>query len=278
MKNTDLLKLVNDKLNGELLSWREVVKYADAVIDDINTAIYATYPTFTQAEQLPGWYGEYGYFEDKYLRSVVVVGITYKYYVAEEEGEQAAQLFAQEYDAALFIMKRDMFNCVPPMFKANNRGVIESPWGYNDEGKSQQFYDAFGNPILAFNPDGLPGPKGAPGPRGLEGPVGPRGYQGIPGRVGATGLKGERGEKGSKGDRGLQGFQGIQGEVGPTGPMGRTAYQAAVLGGYTRSESSFNATLGNIPQFYYMTLAEYNVLRDNNEIDPFGFYLIAEEL
>ena len=275
MKNTELLRLINDRLQGELLTWNEVIKYGDAVIDDINVQLYALYPTFSQAQQLPGWYGEYNFFEDKYLRSVVVIGVVYKYYIAEEEGEQVAQLFASEYDAALFAMKRDMYNQVPEVFEARNRGTFESKWGYDEYGKSRKFEDAFGIPYLTYDPNGLPGPKGAPGIQGPPGPAGPRGLQGIPGPQGAPG------QRGATGPRGLQGIQGNPGPIGPIGPIGPTgmsAYQSAQAGGYTRSQSAFYATLGNVPQFYYMTQAAYNALRLADAIDPMGFYLIAEVL
>lgn len=72
------------------------------------------------------------------------------------------------------------------------------------------------------------------------------GPQGIQGEIGPQGPQGEQGVQG------IQGIQGVQGEVGPQGPKGdtgTTAYQSAVAGGYTGSESNFNtlfAGLGDI--------------------------------
>ena len=59
---------------------------------------------------------------------------------------------------------------------------------------------------------------------------------------GATGAKGDKGDKGDKGSAGPQGIQGPQGERGPagaTGAAGKSAYQYAVDGGYTGTETEF---------------------------------------
>lgn len=75
------------------------------------------------------------------------------------------------------------------------------------------------------------------GPQGIQGPKGDRGEQGQ------QGVRGETGPVGPQGPQGLQGATGPTGRVGIQGPMGRTAYQAAVLGGYAGTEVNFNQTL-----------------------------------
>ncbi len=89
----------------------------------------------------------------------------------------------------------------------------------------------------------------------LQGPPGP---QGIRGPQGIQGPKGEAGAEGPKGDTGAEGPQGIQGPAGPAGPSGspgadgKSAYAAAVEGGYSGTEAAFNQGLSKavyaIPQ------------------------------
>lgn len=111
---------------------------------------------------------------------------------------------------------------------------------------------------------GLMGPEGPMGPQGEKGETGERGPQGIQGIQGEQGPQGIQGEKGEKGDTGAQGPQGIQGPEGLQGPQGeqgpqgiqgtagtngKSAYQTAVEGGYTGTETAFNAALGGIDNY-----------------------------
>ena len=90
-------------------------------------------------------------------------------------------------------------------------------------------------------------PKGDKGDKGDTGTQGPKGEKGDKGDTGATG---------AAGPQGIQGVQGIQGETGPQGPQGLqgaagrdgiSAYQSAVNGGYTGTESDFNKLLAISP-------------------------------
>ena len=74
----------------------------------------------------------------------------------------------------------------------------------------------------------------------LIGPKGDKGDQGIQGEKGDTGDKGDQGIQGEKGDTGDKGDQGIQGEKGD---QGISAYQVAVLEGYTGTEAEWLASL-----------------------------------
>lgn len=55
--------------------------------------------------------------------------------------------------------------------------------------------------------------------------------------------QGPKGDIGATGPQGPMGPQGIQGETGATGAAGESAYEQAVDGGYTGTESEFNAML-----------------------------------
>lgn len=67
----------------------------------------------------------YDAFPDKYLRSVVALGVAVKFYTRDEEGEQVALDYQNRYEAALFKMTRDYHNQVPPYFQDNEGGYID---------------------------------------------------------------------------------------------------------------------------------------------------------
>lgn len=95
-------------------------------------------------------------------------------------------------------------------------------------------------------PQGETGATGPQGPKGDTGDTGPQGIQGPKGDTGATGAQGPKGEKGDTGPQGLQGLQGLKGDkgdTGATGDPGKSAYQAAVDGGYAGTEAEFNVII-----------------------------------
>ena len=117
---------------------------------------------------------------------------------------------------------------------------------------------------------GAPGAKGDTGPQGPKGDTGPAGADGAPGAKGDTGAQGPKGDpgekgdaftyadftaaqlaalKGEKGDTGPQGEPGAKGDTGETGPKGadgKSAYASAQDGGYTGTETKFNAALAQV--------------------------------
>ena len=56
-----------------------------------------------------------------------------------------------------------------------------------------------------------------------------------------------QGPQGPQGPQGVQGVQGIQGVAGVAGQDGKSAYQTAVEGGYSGTETAFNAALVEMP-------------------------------
>ena len=93
---------------------------------------------------------------------------------------------------------------------------------------------------------GAQGPKGDPGetgPQGLQGPPGEKGDTGAQGPQGEQGIQGPEGPKGDTGPAGPQGEKGDKGDTGATGDPGKSAYQAAVDGGYAGTEAEFNVIL-----------------------------------
>ena len=76
-----------------------------------------------------------------------------------------------------------------------------------------------------FTAEQLAGLKGEKGDAGSMGPQGPQGVQGVQGPKGDTGAKGEKGDKGD---------------------TGQSAYESAVKGGYSGTETEFYADLAAV--------------------------------
>lgn len=125
MEIAKICKLINQSLAGEMLRQDELMLYMDKVIDDINAQLNANYPTFTEytSEFFPD-YPNYNVFPEKYIRSVVVPGAAYNFYKVDEEGNNTAPLFRQEYQTNLFYMVRDMMESVPPRFQGRCQGYV----------------------------------------------------------------------------------------------------------------------------------------------------------
>lgn len=130
----------------------DIYYYMDMVIDDINDRLQAKFPTFTEWKQfVENWNKfvednkttpvptnlflrdatKYDAFPDKYLRSVVALGVAVKYYTRDEEGEQVALDYQNRYLDELFKMTRDYHMQVPWYFQDNEGGYID--FSYNRE-------------------------------------------------------------------------------------------------------------------------------------------------
>ena len=80
------------------------------------------------------------FFPDKYIRTVVIPGAAYKFYITDEEGISTATKYEQEYLTNLFYMERDYLPLLPEEYKASqDQGHIPMPdetqtrglWIYN---------------------------------------------------------------------------------------------------------------------------------------------------
>ena len=126
MKIVDLVKLTNKYLAGEQLVYTRLLPFFDQVIDDINSQLNSTYPSFSSLEY-DVFYPEnavYDYFPDSYVRSVVALGAAYYFYVMDEEGIETATKYEQKYLENLFFMVRDYIDHVPPMYQSENNGSV----------------------------------------------------------------------------------------------------------------------------------------------------------
>lgn len=112
---SELVRRVNNRLDGENLRYEDMVEHLDAVVDNINETLNTVYPVFSD---LPAGTLEYDYFPDRYLRSVVVVGAAMRFYITDEEGGNPPPGYTAEYQGALFRMLRDFLHLVPEEWKA----------------------------------------------------------------------------------------------------------------------------------------------------------------
>lgn len=98
--------------------------------------------------------------------------------------------------------------------------------------------------IVIKGPKGDPGPQGEPGKDGAQGKKGDPGPQGEPGKDGAPG---PQGEPFVYSDFTEEQLAALKGEPGATGADGKSAYQYAVEGGYTGTETEFSDKLAKTP-------------------------------
>lgn len=123
MRVKEIVALVNMQLAGEQLIYSELKQFLDHAIDDINAQLSSKYPTFTE---LGGADVDYNMFPDKYIRSVVVFGAAWYYYVADEEGNPTALQYSADYSRGLFIMLRDMLYNVPVQYQEDSyQGTVK---------------------------------------------------------------------------------------------------------------------------------------------------------
>lgn len=128
---TDIQKLFNAALAGETLTILEMVPHLDAAVDGINDKLNTVYPVFSEIDLFKPE-AVYEHFPDKYIRTVVIPGAAWHYYVTDEEGLQTAPQYQLDYENGKFIMQRDMLYSIPEKYQADiERGSIVGNT-YND--------------------------------------------------------------------------------------------------------------------------------------------------
>ena len=113
---TQIQKLFNDALAGETLSIKEMLPHLDAAIDGINDKLNSKYPVFSDIP-LDTYDAVYNYFPDKYIRTEVIPGAAWHFYVMDEEGLQTAPQYLQDYEMGKFYMQRDMLYKIPEEYQ-----------------------------------------------------------------------------------------------------------------------------------------------------------------
>ena len=129
MRVGQIVNLINKHLADEFCSVAELTSYMDRVIDDINTRLNSKFPTVSEVIAAAGGTTDpdYNVFPDKYIRSVLVVGAAYKYYITDEEGNVTAQQYGAEYNQNLFYMERDYSFSIPEIYRESEQGFVTNP-------------------------------------------------------------------------------------------------------------------------------------------------------
>lgn len=126
MKVIDIVKLSNKYLSGEQLTYNKLLPFLDEVIDDINSTLNATYPSFSSECPPENLAADrttaYTCFPDNYIRSVVCIGAASKFYTMDEEGIVAAEGYEMKYQENLFYMLRDFVDHVPRFYQSDSIG------------------------------------------------------------------------------------------------------------------------------------------------------------
>ncbi len=114
-----LIQSINTQLDGELLGIRELCDIIDKSIDDINTRLNTQFPVLSDLITEPITnVTEYNAIPDKYIRTVVIPGAVFKFYVTDEEGAAVAPKYEEEYLKGLFYMERDYIASIPEEYQA----------------------------------------------------------------------------------------------------------------------------------------------------------------
>ena len=125
---TDVQKLFNNALAGETLTLNEMIPHLDFAIDGINDKLNTVYPVFSELD-LSAYGAEYSYFPDRYIRTVVIPGAAWHYYVTDEEGLQTSPQYQIDYENGKFTMLRDMLYNIPEEYQADveNGSFVADP-------------------------------------------------------------------------------------------------------------------------------------------------------
>ena len=147
MKLSQLVKLTNTYLAGEQLVYQKLVPFFDEVIDDINSRLNSTYPSFSSLDitTLDTDTARYDFFPDHYLRSVVALGAAHKFYEMDEEGIVADEGYARKYEQNLFLMVRDHIDHVPKIFQSDSTGglLFDEDYFVNLDNSFAKYFEVF---------------------------------------------------------------------------------------------------------------------------------------
>lgn len=119
MKTTDIQRMCNQDLAGELLSYKQLIRHLNWAIDSINVELNAKFPIFEDTME------EYTAFPDKYIRMCVIPGAVWHFYQVDEEGASAASQFASDFQRGIFYMLRDYAHAIPAEYvEDDNNGSL----------------------------------------------------------------------------------------------------------------------------------------------------------
>lgn len=107
MKTEDIIRDINIKLAGELLSTGQLIVFINASIDEVNTRLNTKFPILKVTDH------EYTAIPDKYIRTVIIPGAAFKFYIMDEEGAAVSPKYEEDFLKGLFYMERDYLPMLP---------------------------------------------------------------------------------------------------------------------------------------------------------------------
>lgn len=124
-----LIQNINNQLEDELLNINELCNVIDKAIDDINTRLNTKFPVLSDLlSDKDNLVTEYTAIPDKYIRTVVIPGAVFKFYINDEEGAAVAPKHEEEYLKGLFYMERDYIPHVPEQYQdIPEQGFLQAP-------------------------------------------------------------------------------------------------------------------------------------------------------
>ena len=130
MQVNTIIQNVNKHLAGEMLRYEDLEPFLDRTIDEINANLNSCFPAISEfmEESATNTTANYNFFPERFIRNVVVPGVAYYYYQADEEGEQVANSFASQYREGLYRMQRDYLINVPLEYQNDNEGYVTFAW------------------------------------------------------------------------------------------------------------------------------------------------------
>lgn len=69
---------------------------------------------------------DYNMIPDKYIRTVIIKGAAFKFFIKDEEGIETAQQYGRDYQIALFNMQRDYMTEIPEEYKVDNLAYVDT--------------------------------------------------------------------------------------------------------------------------------------------------------
>lgn len=120
MRVSDIVSGVNTKLAGETLTLNQMRLFLNECIDDINADLSAKFPSFDGMSDGD----DYTAIPDNYIRSVIIPGAAYKFYVTDEEGSPIAMRYQYDYLDRKFLMLRDFAERVPEEYVDTDKGYV----------------------------------------------------------------------------------------------------------------------------------------------------------
>lgn len=120
MTVNEIKKTINQYLSGEMLTYKQLIAHLNWAVDDMNTQLNADFPIFTEDMT------EYTAIPDRYIRTVLVAGAVWHFYIVDEEGMSQAVQFQSAYADGMFYMLRDYAWQIPEEYQAdsNNGSVV----------------------------------------------------------------------------------------------------------------------------------------------------------